>query len=168
MQTYEEIEQILNVEQEQIEGLWEALKGLLNESFVSEQSEIGTKRWESILNITPLDTDSTQFRNFRIQSRLIEDLPFTYRTLQNQLKALCGEDGYETILDGDNFTFYVKVALITKKLKGAVEELCERVVPLNLFIDVVLMYNTHGMLKPFTHGQLRVFKHKQIKDEPFE
>lgn len=168
LQTYEEIEQIMKVEQEQVEGLWDTLKGLLKETFVSDESEIGAKRWETILKITPLDTDTLQLRNFRIQSRLIEDIPFTYRTLQNQLKALCGEDGYKTILDGDNFTLYVKVALTTKKLKKEVETICERVVPLNLFIEVTLMYNTHRMLKPFTHGQLKQFTHKQIKDKPFE
>lgn len=70
MQTYAEIEQIMNAEQEQIEGLWDALKGLLKEAFVSDESEVGAKRWESILNITPLDTESLQLRNFRIQSRL--------------------------------------------------------------------------------------------------
>lgn len=168
MQTYEEIEQIMKVEQEQVEGLWDTLKGLFKETFVSDESEIGAKRWESILNITPLDTDTMQLRNFRIQSRLIEDIPFTYRTLRNQLEALCGKDGYETILDGDHFTLHVKVALTTKKLKKEVESICERVVPLNLFIDVVLMYNTHRMLKPFTYGQLKLITHKQIKDEPFE
>lgn len=168
MQTYAEIEQIMNAEQEQIEGLWDALKGLLKEAFVSDESEVGAKRWESILNITPLDTESLQLRNFRIQSRLIEDLPFTCRTLKNQLKALCGEDGYKTILDGDNFTLHEKVALTTKKLKGEVERLCERVVPLNLFVDVTLMYHTHNLLGPYVHDYLYLYTQQQLRDEPFE
>lgn len=168
MQTYAEIEQIMNVEQEEIEGLWDALKGLLKEAFVIDETEIGATRWESILDIVPFDTDTLRLRNFRIQSRLVEDLPYTYRTLNNQLRALCGADGYETVLISDTFTLNVKVALTTKKLKGEVEKLCERVVPLNLFVNVSLMYNTHGLLQPFTHGYLHSFTHQQLRDEPFE
>jgi hypothetical protein len=168
MQTYGEIEQIMKVEQTRVEALWETVRNLLNEAFVSDESKIGAARWESILDITPLDTDTLQLRNFRIQGRLIEDLPYTYRTLNNQIKALCGEDGYEINLNGDEFFLSVKVALTTKKMKSEVERLCERVVPLNLFLDVDLMYNTHGLLQPYTHGYLHSFTHQQIRDEPFE
>lgn len=88
--------------------------------------------------------------------------------LKNQLRILCGENGYETLLDGDNFTIHVKVALTTKKLKGEVEKLCNRVVPLNLFINVTLMYNTQSLLSPYTHNYLHLYTHQQLRDEPFE
>ncbi|WP_099469450.1 putative phage tail protein [Konateibacter massiliensis] len=168
MQEYGEIEQIMNAEQIQAEKLWDAIKGLLKEAFVSDETERGALRWENILGITPPDTDTLQLRNFRIHSRLVEDLPYTYRTLNNQLKALCGADGYEIVLDGDTFTISVKVALATKKLENEVEKLCERVVPLNLFLDVSLMYNTHRMLKPYTHEYLHGLMQKYLRDEPFE
>ncbi len=168
MQTYAEIEQIMKVEQTQVEYLWDEIKDLLKESIVSDESEVGAGRWESILDITPLDTDTLQLRNFRIRGRLIEDLPYTYETLNNQIRTLCGEDGYLLNLDSDNFRLSVKVALTTKKLKQEVEKLCERVVPLNLFIDVTLMYNTHELLHPYTHGYLHSYTHQQLRDEPFE
>ncbi|PXV85081.1 uncharacterized protein DUF2313 [Lachnotalea glycerini] len=168
MQTYGEMEQIMNVEQEEIERVWDALKNLLREAFVTDETEIGATRWERILEINPLDTDTLLLRNFRIQCRLIEDLPFTYRTLNNQIRALCGKDGYEIKLNEDEFILSVRVALTTKKMESEVARLCERVVPLNLFLDVTLKYNTHGLLHPYTHGYLGGFTHQQLRDEPFE
>lgn len=168
MQTYAEIEQIMKAEQPQVSDLWDSMKDLLREAFIGDETEIGALRWESILDINPLDTDTLQLRNFRIQGRLIEDLPYTYETLNNQIKTLCGEDGYEINLNSDAFTLSIKVALTTKKLKQEVEKLCERVVPLNLFVDITLMYNTHELLHPYTHGYLNRFTHQQLRDEPFE
>lgn len=168
MQTYAEIEQIMKAEQTQVNYLWDAVKDLLKEAFVTDETEIGALRWESILNIDPLDTDSLKVRNFRIKSRLIEDLPYTYRTLNSQIKALCGAGGYEINLEGDTFTLNIKVALTAKKFKKEVENLCERVVPLNLFINITLMYNTHELLHPYTHGHLHYYSHQQLRDEPFE
>lgn len=166
LQSYAEIEQIMEAEQEQIESLWRSRKELLKEAFVSDESEIGAKRWECILGIIPFDTDTLQLRNLRIQSRIIDDLPYTYKTLQNQLKTLCGENGYEIILDGDTFTLYVKVALETKKLRNVIEKLCEGVVPLNLDIQVLLMYNTHELLQPYIHTNLNDYSYSQLREEP--
>ena len=170
LQTFAEFKEIMRVEQPQIDQLWDDLDSLLNEAFISDESAIGAKRWESILDITPLDTDSVEVRNFRIRGRLLEDAPYTYRSLCNQLGALCGEDGYSVVLNHDAYTLKIRVALKSKSLKHEVDKLTERVVPLNLILDVDLMYNTHRIIKNtgLTNAQLKAYTHSQLREEPFE
>lgn len=121
------------------------------------------------MEITPFDTDAIEFRNFRIHARLLEDKPYTYRTLCKQLAALCGSDGYTIKLDHDAYTLTVRVALKSKQFWNEAEQMLERVVPLNLILDVDLMYNTHGIIKGtgLTRGQLAKYTHKELREEPF-
>lgn len=169
MQEYGDMKQIMNAEQTQIESLWESMRSLLKEGFVSDESDIGAARWESILDIIPLDTDTLQLRNFRIHSSLVVDLPYTYQNLNDQIEAICGKDEYELNLYGDIFKLSIKLALTIKKMKPEVEKLCERVVPLNLFLDIDLIYNTHGLIHSYsyTHSDLHSLTHQQVKDEPY-
>lgn len=169
MQDYEEMQQIMQVEQPGIEALWEACDSLMNEAYVQTETGLGAKRWESILDISPKDTDTLEVRNFRIQGRLVEDLPYTYRMFERQLIALCKEKGYSLFMTEQNgLTLKIRVALSAKELKDEVVKLAERIVPCNIILDVELMYNTHAMLKGYTHAGLSDTTHAQLREKVFQ
>lgn len=168
MQEYKEIREILDKEQKQTEILWKAADSLLSEAFIQDASEHGVSRWESVLDIQPKDQDSLEVRRFRVTGRLNEDLPYTMRTFKRQLTALCGKDGYTTELQSEKYTLKVVVALTSKALLEEVKVLAERVVPLNLILEISLMYNTHEMLKPATHGFLNNYMHDAVRKTVFE
>ena len=169
LKTYKEFEELLNAEQPQMNMVWLSIESLIKEAFIMDETEIGAAKWEKIMKIQPLDTDSLELRNFRIHGRMLEDSKITWRTLCSNLETLCGKDGYTAELQHDKYTLKIRVALKSKKMKDEVCVLCERIVPLNLILDIELMYNTHRMIKDagLTYGQLEAYTHKQIKDEPF-
>lgn len=162
---FEEFKQIMTVEQKQVDELWDMIYGILNEAFVDTAKNTGLKRWETILNITPLDTDTVEVRRIRLQAKIIEDVPYTWNNLKKMLSSLCGEDGYTMELKSEEYTLIIKVALVSKKMKDEVVKMADRVVPANLILDIDLMYNTHGILRGYTHKQLRQFTHGQLKNE---
>lgn len=161
----EEFKQIMTAEQKQVDELWNFIHAILNEAFVDTAEDIGLKRWESILNIIPLDTDSIEIRRLRIHAKMIEDVPYTWNSFKRMLESLCGEDGYSIELKNKEYTLVIKVALTTKKMKEEVAKLADRVVPANIILDIDLMYNTHGILRGYTHKQLRQFTHRQLRNE---
>lgn len=163
--TFEEFKEIMRVEQKQISDLWETIYDTINEALVDEATGEGLKRWENILNITAFDTDDVKVRRLRIQAKIIEDGPYTERVLCNILTGLCGEDGYTAVLNNEEYTLTIKVALTSKNLKDEVIAMCDRIVPANIILDIDLMYNTHGILRGYTHKQLRQFTHGQLKNE---
>lgn len=165
LQEFEEFKELFKAEQKQVNELWEVIYGILNEAFIDTAEDTGLKRWETILNITPLDTDTTAVRRMRIQAKLIEDVPYTWNNLKKMLGSLCGEDGYTLELKNKEYTLVIKVALTSKKMKEEVTTMCDRVVPANLILDIDLMYNTHGILRGYTHRQLRQFTHGQLRNE---
>lgn len=155
MRELEEFKQIMTAEQKQVDELWHFIYGLLDEAFVDTAKDIGLKRWESILKIIPLDTDTPEVRRMRIHARLLEDVPYTWNSFKQMLGGLCGEDGYTLELKNEEYTLIIKVALKSKKLKNEVAKMAERVVPANLILDIDLMYNTWGMLKKYTWGEIK-------------
>lgn len=165
LQEFEEFKELFKAEQKQVDELWEMIYGILNEAFIDTAEDTGLKRWETALNIAPLDTDTTAVRRMRIQAKLIEDVPYTWNNLKKMLGSLCGEDGYTLELKSKEYTLVIKVALTSKKMKEEVETMCDRVVPANLILDIDLMYNTYEILKGYTYGQLSNKTYAELRNE---
>ena len=165
MQELEEFKQIMNAEQRQIDDLWTVIYGILDEAFVETAKNAGLKRWETILNIIPLDTDTPEVRRMRIHAKMLEDAPYTWNNLRQMLGGLCGENGYTLELKAKEYVLVIKVALTSKKLKNEVEAMAERVVPANLILDIDLMYNTYDLLKQLTWEQATTKTYQNLRDE---
>jgi hypothetical protein len=152
-------------ENTEVIGLWEELENVLDDQFVNDSTLNGVKRWERILGIKALDTDTLSDRKFRILTRLNEQLPYTYTNLEAQLNLLCGRDGYKLILDSIAYALTVKVALAAKKKYAEVGNLLDRVVPCNIVITLLLMYNQHSLFQRFTHAQLKDHTYSELREE---
>ena len=161
----EEFKQIMTVEQKQSDDLWDVIYTILDEAFVDTAEGVGLKRWESILNIIPLNTDSVEVRRMRIHGRMLEDAPYTWNNFKQMLSGLCGVDGYTLQLKSKEYTLVIKVALTSKKVKDEVAKMADRVVPANLILDIDLMYNTYEMLKQITWEQATEKTYQKLRDE---
>lgn len=141
---------------------------LLAESRIQTAEKEGLERWEAILELRPLDTDTIEVRRLRIKGKLNEMLPYSYRVVCSMLKSLCGEESVEVNRNAEEYIFSVKVALKSKRLKAEVEKLLDRVIPENMILQVTLMYNTHRILSQKTHRELATFTHRQLREEEME
>lgn len=164
IQNYAEIKQIMNAEQPDIEGLWSSVEGVMNDQFVTEASENGVKRWESILDITPKGTYTLEERKFNVLVRLNEQLPYTIDTLKTSLESLCGADGYVLKLDPNAYDLIVKLALKNDNNVETVRILLDKILPANI-VKHVVTFNNHKLLKEFTHGQLAAYTHQELIEE---
>lgn len=161
----EEFKQLMNAEQKQVDDLWNMIYKILNEAFIETAESDGLTRWETILNLTPLDTDTAEVRRMRIHAKILEAVPYTWETLKQMFDGLCGEDGYKLELKNKEYTLVIKVALTSKRLKDEVVKMADRVVPANLILDIDLLYNTYELLKQITWGQATEKTYKDLKDE---
>ncbi len=158
-----ELKAIVNTEEPEVSDLWEALEAALSDQFVSDTSEEGLKRYEKILKIIPKATDNIDERRFRVLARFNEQLPYTFRTLEERLRILCGEEGYSMTLKAEDYTLKVRIKLFAESSFDTVESLLNRIVPANLVIDLSLLYNTHRELARHTHGELSQYTHEELR-----
>lgn len=165
MQEIREFKVLAEVENPQLDCVWQAVEDAINDQFADTLTENGCKRWESIMEISAKDTDDIEFRRFRILSRLNEQLPYSYRMLEHQLRTLCGNEGYNMVLKNDTYTLMIKVSLTAKNKFDDVKTMVRRYVPANIVIDVALLYNTHEVLSQYTHGQLGKYTQLELREE---
>lgn len=165
IQQIREFKVLSKVENPKLECVWHAVEDAIDDQFATSLTDNGCKRWESIMEINAKDTDDLDFRRFRILSKLNEQLPYTYRMLELQLRTLCGDDGYTMVLNNNEYTLVVKIALTSKNKYSDVEFTLRKFVPANIVIDVSLMYNTHGVLADFNHEQLADYTYYELREE---
>lgn len=165
MQEYKEIRAIMEAEQPEVDALWSAVDKAFSDQFILDATEYGVKRWESMLGISPKDTDSLNERKFRILTRLNQELPYTMTRLKESLTTLCGADGFSINLQAENRHVEVTLALGNQNNYQDVVNLLTTVLPANPTQYVRVMYNTHGVLAPFTHEQLAAYTHEQLRNE---
>jgi hypothetical protein len=162
---YAEFQGIAGAEQPEFENAWAAVDDLLDNQFITTAGNLGLSRWEKILGITPKGTDTVEDRRFRVLTRLNEELPYTLPQLRNILETLCGEDNYSADVEEGTYQLLVKIGLAAKNNFNDVEALLNRVVPENMVITLLQLYNTHAQLAAFTHAQLAAFTHDRLRNE---
>ncbi len=141
LRNFREFQKTFEAEEPEFENLQDELSKVLKDLFVEDASERGVKRWEKVLKIVPKATDDLNDRRFRIITRLIRNLPFTYRTLQQMLETLCGEGNYDVELRHNNYEIEIKINLVDNNNIIDIISLLEIVVPANL-IQILKSYLT--------------------------
>lgn len=125
------------------------------------------ERWEKILNINPLDDDTEEDRRFKVKAKVNEKLPYSLRVLKRKLDTLC-PGGYSMEISEDRTNLNVKIALTSKKMRSAIADMLEEMLPLNMLYSTQIMYNTWGMLENYTWGELESRTWEQLRSEVLE
>lgn len=149
----------------ELAALWNAQENAYNDQFLYLMGENGISRWEKMLKISPMGTDTLEDRRFRILNRINAQLPYSYRMLEAHLIQMCGENGYRMSYDKDTWTLTIKIALTSKKQYSEVLDMVTQMIPANIILDYDLMYNTHEILGRFTYGELANYTHGTLRNE---
>ena len=157
----------MQAEQPEIDALWSSVETVFANQYILDATEYGVKRWESMIGISPKDTDTLDERKFRILTRLNQELPYTLTKLKEMLTVLCGEDGFSINLNAAQYHIEVKLALGNKNSYGEVQNLMKKMIPANMTQYVQVMYNSNDVIAQFTHQHLSTFTHDQIRNEVF-
>ena len=149
----------------ELKSLYECIAEALDNGFIETAKEKGVARAEKIVGISPKATDTLEERKINLIAKYNEDLPYTIKKLHELLAVLCGEKGYHLEINNNEFKLTVKVELTSKKSKTSVEELLERVVPVNMILSVTLMYNQHKTVGKLKNKDLRKYTHDGVREE---
>ena len=149
----------------ELKSLYECIAEVLDNGFIETAKEKGVARAEKIVGLSPRATDTLEERKFNVLAKYNEDLPYTVTKLNELLSILCGEKGYHLEINNSEFKLTVKVELTSKKSKTSVEELLERVMPVNMVLCVTLMYNQHKTVGKLANVELRKYTHNGIREE---
>ena len=161
-----EIKQIYRMNDRQASGLDKASENLWDDIYLTSMENEKLLRWEKILGIRPADTDSIEERRFRVRSRVLEKLPYSYRVVKRKIEALApGRISFS--VDEKRGHALVKLDLKSKQMFSDAADFIERVLPLNMTYEVRIMYNTWEVVKKsgITWEKAGEMTWKTIKEE---
>ena len=164
VQEYKEIKELADSMTVEIQSAIDASEKLKNNLFIYTTNEDGIKRFESLVGIVPLDTDTLSDRQFKVVSKWNMAVPYTFRSLQERLETLCGGSDMVTVEMVSNFEIKIKVALGGKNKLESTRDMVKTMLPCNIAYEVILMYNTHGVLSAYTHETLSQFTYQELRD----
>lgn len=140
------------------------INNLYKDQFITT-TEVAIKRYEDMLGIVAKGTESLEDRRFRVLATYNKQLPYTKIILKQNLNTLCGENGYSLTIDYANKILTVKVTLIAKSMYETVQSYLEGVIPMNLVVDLSLLYNQYFTLEQYTWMYLEQYTWEQLREE---
>jgi len=160
-----DIKKIYEINDPQIEDLDTDTDQLDSDMFADLMSDDALKHWEAIYHIDVMDDESLDDRRTKVKGKMLERPPYSYRVLIRNLDNLL-PSGYDLYISDDLDYIQVKVVLTAKYLLANVQKLLDDMVPLNMVLEVILKFNTYGVLGLHTHEELTNFTYQGLRDEP--
>lgn len=133
---------------------------------IESATEKGIARREKILKINPPSDMSLDDRRFIVMLHWFDMYPYTMWSLDTKLYYLVGADwsNISIRVNYEQMKLTIRLALARRWQYATVVQLLEEIVPLNIVIDMDLMYKTWGEVKAATWGQVKQKTWKRLKE----
>lgn len=106
-----EFQQVMDTEEQQFNGLAQAMEQVRNNFFFQTMDEATVAAWEQVVGIKASpSTESLDFRRARLINRISTRPPFTLQFLYDKLNQLLGVGNYTLEIDYPNYEIVIETA----------------------------------------------------------
>ena len=162
---YKEISSIMSVENKEMQYLWNFIDNIYKNQFIETSGEEGIKRYEKIFSVSKKDDETLEDRRFNLLLKTRENPPYTSLVLRRRLEEICGKGMYSVEIDYEDYSANIKIALVIKRQFEAVKDLLKRMLPANISMRVIIMFNTNKKLSKYRHLDLTEMTHFEMRNK---
>lgn len=157
-----DMQELIDTEQMELNSILSETQNVFKQTFTDEMSQPGVERWESILNISPLQSQSLENRINAIKTKLYVKNKANFTFLQSVVEA------YGTIFDiyFDNATSTVFIKFSELTSFSDVQEKIREIVPAHLLINLSYNYLLISEVQALTINQMQATQLENFS--PFE
>lgn len=146
--------------------LYEKIRDFINDCFIETAREHVLARWEKIVGVVPLSTDTLEERRNRVLYLLQIVLPYTEKKLKKVFLAqIVGEGNYQVTIDPIASTIEVLINPAKQAQWNDVIQMLDTILPCNMELIVGNMGTPHSVMEEYTHNQLAEHNHDFITNE---
>lgn len=138
LQDFREMCELVKTENPEFTLAAQEADSMVNELFIQTATDMGLKRFEKILGISPAKGDSLESRRSAIMTRWNDITPYTMTALKNKIITIQGNDEVEIILS-TNRPYEIEI-ITNLEFPGQVNDLAyliQTMIPCNLVIHSV-------------------------------
>ncbi len=136
---------------------WKALIKQMVNTFVYDLDADGAARWEDMLKLHPLITDTLDTRKKRILTKINSTLPYTFRSFQNMLDGIYGKGQITESIHANEYELWLDLAATIITKQAAIRRLARVIVPANMRIGIS---NTKSITLPLYYGGVVAISHR--------
>lgn len=137
LQGYREIQAILTAENPEFQAVSDEGQVVLDNTFIMHCNEDGISKFEKMLGIYPLPTDTLESRQSRVLSRWNDVVPYTLKTFISKLTALQGNNNIQITIYNDQYKIKVVTHLERQGQQDALAYLFKTIIPCNLVVESI-------------------------------
>lgn len=141
IQNYKEIDAIMKAENVILQNEWEYLKQAFKNNFIFLTDIYGISLFEKMMKIYPKTSDTLEERQVRVYTKWNTTLPYTWRWLEEYLKAYFLNTSTEAIPVLFNNEYRIDIRLSSKEWFGEYEyklfDELRILIPANLILKIV-------------------------------
>lgn len=137
LQGYREIQAIMTAENPEFQAVSDEGQVVLDNTFIMYCSEKGIARFEKMLGIYPLPTDTLDSRRSRVLTRWKDAVPYTLKAFISKLTALQGNDNIQITFFNDQYKIQVVTHLEKHGQQDDLAYLFRTVLPCNLVVESI-------------------------------
>lgn len=161
----DEVKAIYDAEEKTGEGISKEIQLADDNINITTSTEYGIKRREEILGIYAKDTDSLEDRRFRILIKWFDSYPYTFKDLMDRMDNLLGKGNYTIAIDTDTMTMTCLLELTKRQMYNDFISLLEKIVPVNIKMDISLRYRQWMEYKETTWSELKTKTWHEMRNE---
>lgn len=137
LQGYRELQAIMTAENPEFQAVSDEGQVVLDNTFIMHCDEKGISRFENMLGIYPLPTDTLNSRKSRVLTRWNDVVPYTLKAFLSKIAALQGNDNIQITFFNDQYKIQVVTHLEEQGQQDDLAYLFKTVLPCNLVVESI-------------------------------
>ena len=143
------------------------MTSISNNHYLSLLDEYGCGRMEKIMDIEGNEHLSLEMRRLYIITKANNTLPYTIRNLERKIISLLGNNNFS--IEMNYSAYHLKIILFVQNFDKIeyLKEHIEGMIPCNIILDLIVIYNQYRMFTKYTYGELRNMTHRYMREHYF-
>ncbi|GFI02303.1 MAG: DUF2313 domain-containing protein [Lachnospiraceae bacterium] len=165
LQEFKENRETLNAENPEFILVWNGADRVLKNEFIETADEYGISRFEQILKISPLKTDTLEIRRRRVMLRWLDRIPYTLRAFLERLSEICKGSDFSVVKEYLKYKISITADLEEAGQTEELDRLIEEMMPCNMVVISANKIPCGAGESLYTAGTVCYVEHIEIMDD---
>lgn len=150
------------VEADEIKGVRNSTKEVINNLYIISSDLIGIQRWEKFFNIKPNLTHTLEERKMIVLNKVLYRPPFTRQRLTEILETIWGKGNYVYQLSPDEYKLIVDINTNNPTIYLQFSKQLRDVVPANIYLILSIQYTHMYLARNYTYGAMSALTYEEL------
>ena len=137
LQGYRELQAIMTAENPEFQAVSDEGQVVLDNTFIMHCDEKGISRFEKMLGIYPLPSDTLESRRSRVLTRWNNTVPYTLKAFFSKITALQENDNIQITFFNDQYKIQIVTHLEKLGQQDDLAYLLKTIIPCNLIVESI-------------------------------